>query len=30
MKDAFGKLNIAPEKLLIVSGIGQAAKTPIF
>ncbi|WP_035239422.1 thiamine pyrophosphate-dependent enzyme [Desulfobacter vibrioformis] len=30
MKDAFGKLNIAPEKLLIVSGIGQAAKTPHF
>nr|WP_321399126.1 2-oxoacid:ferredoxin oxidoreductase subunit beta [uncultured Desulfobacter sp.] len=30
MKDALTKLNIAPEKLLIVSGIGQAAKTPHF
>jgi 2-oxoglutarate ferredoxin oxidoreductase subunit beta len=30
MKDAFVKLNLPPEKLLIVSGIGQAAKTPHF
>ncbi len=30
MKDAFVKLDIPPEKLLIVSGIGQAAKTPHF
>jgi len=30
MKDALTKLNIPPEKLLIVSGIGQAAKTPHF
>jgi 2-oxoglutarate ferredoxin oxidoreductase subunit beta len=30
MKDALVKLDIPPEKLLIVSGIGQAAKTPHF
>ncbi|WP_020590082.1 2-oxoacid:ferredoxin oxidoreductase subunit beta [Desulfobacter curvatus] len=30
MKDALAQLNILPEKLLIVSGIGQAAKTPHF
>jgi len=30
MKEAFIKLNITPEKLLIVSGIGQAGKTPHF
>ena len=30
MKDALVSLNIPPEKLLIVSGIGQAAKTPHF
>ncbi len=30
MKDAFVNLNITPERLLIVSGIGQAAKTPHF
>lgn len=30
MKDALVNLNIPPEKLLIVSGIGQAAKTPHF
>ncbi|NDY70644.1 2-oxoacid ferredoxin oxidoreductase [Desulfobacter hydrogenophilus] len=30
MKDALAQLNIPPEKLLIVSGIGQAAKTPHF
>ncbi len=30
MKDALVTLDIAPENLLIVSGIGQAAKTPHF
>nr|WP_319492802.1 2-oxoacid:ferredoxin oxidoreductase subunit beta [uncultured Desulfobacter sp.] len=30
MKDALFALDIPPEKLLIVSGIGQAAKTPHF
>jgi len=30
MKDAFVRLDIPPEKLLIISGIGQAAKTPHF
>jgi len=30
MKDALVSLSIPPEKLLIVSGIGQAAKTPHF
>ena len=30
MKEAFVNLGITPEKLLIVSGIGQAAKTPHF
>lgn len=30
IKDALAQLNIPPEKLLIVSGIGQAAKTPHF
>lgn len=30
MKDALAALDIPPEKLLIVSGIGQAAKTPHF
>ena len=30
MKDALVKLAIPPEKILIVSGIGQAAKTPHF
>jgi len=30
MKDAFVNLGISPENLLIVSGIGQAAKTPHF
>ncbi len=30
MKDAFIKLGLAPDQLLIVSGIGQAAKTPHF
>ena len=30
MKDAFSRMNLAPEKLLIVSGIGQAGKTPHF
>ena len=30
MKDAFVKLGLAPNQLLIVSGIGQAAKTPHF
>lgn len=28
MKDAFAKLELPPEKLLLISGIGQAAKTP--
>jgi len=30
MKDALASLEIPPEELLIVSGIGQAAKTPHF
>ena len=30
MKDALASLSIPPEKILIVSGIGQAAKTPHF
>lgn len=30
MKDAFAGLGLPPEKLLVVSGIGQAAKTPHF
>ena len=30
LKDALSTLDIPPEKLLIVSGIGQAAKTPHF
>jgi len=30
MKDSFVGLDIPPEKLLIISGIGQAAKTPHF
>lgn len=30
MKNAFVDLGISPQKLLIVSGIGQAAKTPHF
>ena len=30
MKDALVNLDIPPERLLIVSGIGQAAKTPHF
>jgi 2-oxoglutarate ferredoxin oxidoreductase subunit beta len=30
MKSAFADLGIPPQKLLIVSGIGQAAKTPHF
>ncbi len=30
MKEAFAGLDIAPEELLIVSGIGQAGKTPHF
>jgi 2-oxoglutarate ferredoxin oxidoreductase subunit beta len=30
MKKAFAALDIAPENLLVVSGIGQAAKTPHF
>ncbi len=30
MKDALVKLDLAPEKVLIISGIGQAAKTPHF
>jgi len=30
MKDSFVRLDIPPEKLLIISGIGQAAKTPHF
>jgi 2-oxoglutarate ferredoxin oxidoreductase subunit beta len=30
MKDAFVSLGIPPEKILIISGIGQAAKTPHF
>ncbi|PIP38069.1 MAG: 2-oxoacid ferredoxin oxidoreductase [Desulfobacterales bacterium CG23_combo_of_CG06-09_8_20_14_all_51_8] len=30
MKDTFTRMNLAPENLLIVSGIGQAGKTPHF
>ncbi|SLM28634.1 Pyruvate ferredoxin/flavodoxin oxidoreductase, beta subunit [Desulfamplus magnetovallimortis] len=30
MKQAFAQLNIPPEKMLFVSGIGQAGKTPHF
>lgn len=30
MKDAFVQLGLAPHQLLLVSGIGQAAKTPHF
>ena len=30
MKEAFVALNMPPEKLLLISGIGQAAKTPHF
>jgi 2-oxoglutarate/2-oxoacid ferredoxin oxidoreductase subunit beta len=30
MKDAFVKMDIPPEKILLISGIGQAAKTPHF
>jgi len=30
MKDAFAEMGLLPEKLLIVSGIGQAGKTPHF
>ncbi|MFP4159545.1 MAG: thiamine pyrophosphate-dependent enzyme [Desulfobacterales bacterium] len=30
MKEAFAGMDLPPEKLLIVSGIGQAAKTPHF
>ena len=30
MKDAFAAMDLPPEKLLIVSGIGQAGKTPHF
>jgi 2-oxoglutarate ferredoxin oxidoreductase subunit beta len=30
MKDALAKCGIAPHEVLIVSGIGQAAKTPHF
>lgn len=30
MKQAFAELGVSPDKLLIVSGIGQAAKTPHF
>lgn len=30
MKDAFVKLRLTPDQILIVSGIGQAAKTPHF
>ncbi len=30
MKDALVNLGIPPEQLLIISGIGQAAKTPHF
>ena len=30
MKEAFSGLDLSPEKLLLISGIGQAAKTPHF
>jgi len=30
MKEAFAKMDLSPEKLLIISGIGQAGKTPHF
>lgn len=30
MKDALVKMNLTPDKVLIISGIGQAAKTPHF
>ncbi|MFH2064192.1 MAG: 2-oxoacid:ferredoxin oxidoreductase subunit beta [Pseudomonadota bacterium] len=30
MKEAFAALDLPPEKLLLISGIGQAAKTPHF
>jgi 2-oxoglutarate/2-oxoacid ferredoxin oxidoreductase subunit beta len=30
MKDALVKLNLTPDEVLIISGIGQAAKTPHF
>jgi len=30
MKEAFAEMDLPPEKLLIVSGIGQAGKTPHF
>lgn len=30
MKNALVSLNISPEQVLVVSGIGQAAKTPHF
>lgn len=30
MKDAFVNLGLAPDQILIISGIGQAAKTPHF
>ena len=30
MKDAFVAMDLPPEKLLLISGIGQAAKTPHF
>ncbi len=30
MKEAFAEMDLSPEKLLIVSGIGQAGKTPHF
>ena len=30
MKDALAAQGISPEKILIISGIGQAAKTPHF
>ncbi|MCX5904561.1 MAG: 2-oxoacid:ferredoxin oxidoreductase subunit beta [Proteobacteria bacterium] len=30
MKDALAKLGLSPEKVLVISGIGQAAKTPEF
>jgi 2-oxoglutarate ferredoxin oxidoreductase subunit beta len=30
MKDALAKLGLSPEQVLVISGIGQAAKTPEF
>ena len=30
LKDALGRLGLAPHQILIISGIGQAAKTPHF